>query len=140
MSESFGVVIFPDAVQGPAYLGRCLCRNVRYRASGAWRNLCNCHCESCRRAAGAPFVAWGTIDRDRFEIVAGELGIVCSSKDVQRGFCRLCGTTLTYAHAALASLDDPSLVAPQAHIWIRDKLAWVRIDDRLPQYQATFEG
>ena len=130
----------------PTYLGRCLCGSVQYRASGPWRNLCNCHCESCRRAAGAPFVAWGTIDRHKLEIIDGQLSIVQSSKDVQRGYCGRCGTTLTYHHAArhneidvtLVSLDDPSVLAPQAHIWVRDKLPWVQINDGLPQYNAAY--
>jgi hypothetical protein len=127
------------------YLGRCLCRSVRYEAHGAWRNLCHCHCESCRRAAGAPFVSWGTIDRDKFAVVHGALSIVRSSQDVERGFCGACGTTLTYAHArrdreidvTLASLEDPSLVTPQAHIWVRDKLPWIEITDGLPQYSRV---
>jgi hypothetical protein len=129
----------------PAHLGRCLCGSVRYRASGSWRNLCNCHCTSCRRAAGAPFVAWGTVDLDQLEFIAGRPALVRSSKNVQRGFCGVCGTTLTYAHAArakeldvtLASLEDPSSLAPRAHIWVQDKLPWIRIDDGLAQFATT---
>jgi hypothetical protein len=133
-------------VSEPNYLGRCLCGGIRYRAGGPWRNLCNCHCESCRRAAGAPYVAWGTIDQAKLELVEGRLAIVRSSENVQRGFCGRCGTTLTYAHearageidVALASLEAPASLAPQAHIWVQDKLPWVRIDDGLPQYKTTY--
>ena len=38
--------------------GGCLCGAVRYRISGSPLSSVNCHCESCRRASGAPAVAW----------------------------------------------------------------------------------
>jgi hypothetical protein len=94
---------------------------------------------------GSAFVAWGTVNRGEFQIVQGELCIVTSSKAVSRGFCSRCGSSLTYQHAdradeidvTLASLDDPSPYAPEAHIWVRDKLPWVQIHDGLPQYQTV---
>ena len=126
-------------------VGSCLCKKVRYRLTGKLRNLCYCHCDSCRRAAGAPFVAWGTIASQGFEVTHGELATINSSKDVERGFCGNCGATITYAHklrrgeidVTLVSLDDPSEIEPAAHIWVQDKLAWVQIADELPQYQTV---
>ena len=125
--------------------GRCLCNGVRFEISGLVRNLCYCHCESCRRAVGAPFVAWGTVDADVFKVVAGHLSIVNSSKNVTRGFCEKCGSSLTYQEAmrsgeidfTLVSLDDPSRCPPEMHIWVKDKLSWVQLDDALPQYQTV---
>jgi hypothetical protein len=35
---------------------------------------------------------------------------------------------------ALATFDDPQAVAPQAHIWVSEKLGWVSLDDGLPQH------
>lgn len=130
---------------GEIHLGHCLCNEVRYRISGDVRNLCYCHCESCRRATGSVFVAWGTVDRIDFQISHGELSVINSSKDVERGFCKTCGSTLTYRHIlrddeidfTLASLADSSALAPQAHIWVQDKLPWVRIADTLPQHQKV---
>lgn len=130
----------------PVYLGRCLCRTIRYRVTGELRNTCFCHCESCRRAAGAPYVAWGTIDRAALEILNGNLALVKSSQDVERGFCDHCGTSLTYSHAlrseeidiTLASLDEPMRVVPQAHIWVQDKLPWITITDSLPQHRRAY--
>ena len=127
------------------YLGRCLCRAVRYRVTGTVRDLCYCHCESCRRATGSAFVAWGTTDCTNFTITQGALTIVHSSSEVERGFCVACGSTLTYSHTrrsgeidfTLVSLENPSALQPQAHIWVRDKLPWVRIDDGLPQFQTV---
>jgi hypothetical protein len=66
---------------------------------------------------------------------------------VVRGFCAACGATLTYQHQAraeeidvtLASLDAPAALAPRDHLWVQDKLPWVRINDGLPQH-ATVRG
>ena len=124
------------------YSGRCLCGAVRYDVSGIAANLCFCHCESCRRAAGAPAVAWGTFARQRFRVTRGELAEYRSSPAVTRGFCAGCGSSLTYRHDArpgeidvtLTTLDDPSAFTPQMHVWVGDKLPWESISDGLPQF------
>jgi len=33
----------------------------------------------------------------------------------------------------LATLDEAAQLAPQMHVWVADKLPWVRIEDGLPQ-------
>jgi hypothetical protein len=124
--------------------GGCLCGRTRYRVSGTPQNLCFCHCTICRRATGAPYVAWGTFRRDAFHLLDdGACVLYRSSPRVQRGFCRHCGTSLSYAHAerdgeidvTLVTLDDPARYEPECHIWVEEKLPWVRIEDGRPQYQ-----
>jgi hypothetical protein len=126
------------------YLGGCLCGSVRYQVSGPVSNLCFCHCASCRRASGAPMVPWGTFVRENFRLTRGNLTEYRSSPAVTRGFCPACGTSLTYRNDArardidvtLATLDDPTLLAPQVHVWVGDKLPWVSINDGRPQFTA----
>ena len=123
----------------------CLCKQVQFSIIGAVRDLCCCHCASCRRAAGAPYVARGTVDIGNFQLVQGKIAIINSSKNVERGFCAACGSSLTYKHASrnheidftLASLETPAALAPHYHIWVQDKLPWVILDDGLPQYQTV---
>ena len=130
------------------YAGGCLCGSVRYQLTGPVHNLCWCHCNSCRRALGAPMVPWGTVERERVRVTRGELTEYRSSAPVLRGFCAACGTSLTYRHesrpaeidVALATLDEPALLAPRAHLWVADKLPWVVISDGLPQFSAGFGG
>ena len=125
--------------------GRCYCQKFRFLVEGPVRNLCVCHCESCRRAAGAAFVAWGTVDGGCFHVLSGTLSVIRASPEVERGFCDACGTSLTYRHVqrsgeidfTLVSLDDPTLLQPQAHVWVQDKLPWVEIVDGMPQYQTV---
>jgi hypothetical protein len=124
------------------YQGGCLCGRVRYQASGEAKNLCFCHCTSCRRAIGAPMVPWGTFAAANFAIVQGVLSEYHSSPPVTRGFCAGCGTSLTYRHdkrggeidVTLSSLDDPEALVPQMHIWVEDKPSWVIIGDDLAQH------
>jgi len=123
--------------------GGCLCGAVRYEARGAGRHQVFCHCATCRRAAGASPVAWVTFDADSFRVTKGELARFRSSERVQRGFCRDCGTALTYAHArrpadldvTTASLDDPAAFPPKRHILLADRVDWAPLADGLPQFR-----
>ena len=130
------------------YAGGCLCGAVRYEITGAVSNPCFCHCASCRRATGAPMVPWGTFVREAMRVTRGRLSEYRSSAQVWRGFCARCGTSLTYRHEArpteidvtLATLDDPMLLAPATHVWVKDRLPWVAIGDALPRYEAGTAG
>jgi hypothetical protein len=130
------------------YAGGCLCGAVRYEITGPVSNPCYCHCTTCRRATGAPLVPWGTFAREAVRIVRGRLSEFRSSAQVSRGFCAHCGTSLTYRHEArageidvtLATLDDPTLVPPRMHVWVKDRLPWVAIGDDLPQLPAGTAG
>ena len=90
-------------------------------------------------------MAWVTFDEAAFTIFASALTRYESSPRVIRGFCRVCGTLLTYEHAdrageidvALVTLDDGSGLVPKRHIWVQDKLPWVEIDDGLPQFESV---
>jgi hypothetical protein len=44
---------------------------------------------------------------------------------------------VTAAGVALAVFDDRNAVAPTGHIWIREKINWVKPEDGLPQYPGT---
>jgi hypothetical protein len=130
------------------YTGGCMCGAVRYQLTGEGTNLCCCHCASCRRAAGAPAVPWGTFARAAFSVTRGHLAEYRSTPPVLRGFCAQCGTSLTYRHerhaaeidVTLASLDDPGALAPTMHVWVSDKLPWESISDGLPQFERAPPG
>lgn len=129
----------------PTYTGRCFCGEVQFKVTGPDMFACHCHCESCRRASGAPFVTWTTFARDKLVFTSGTIVEHHSTAGVTRGHCGVCGTSLTYEHVdragqidiTLASLDDAPQIEPRAHIWVEDKVAWLSIDDGLPQYQTT---
>ena len=128
-----------------AYSGRCFCGQVRFELTGKPAFACHCHCESCRRAAGAAFVTWVTFDLDGFSLTSGAIAEYRSSPGVRRGHCAACGTTITYAQdkrpeeidIVVSSLDTTEGIEPEAHIWVEDKAPWLVINDDLPQYRTT---
>jgi hypothetical protein len=129
----------------PTFSGRCFCGQVRYDIVGEPVFACHCHCESCRRAAGAPFVTWISFACDSVIVRCGTISEYPSSPGVRRGHCASCGTTLTYwwerrpheIDITVSSLDDAAGIEPGAHIWVEDKVSWLVINDGLPQYKTT---
>ncbi len=125
--------------------GRCLCGQVTWSATGQMRWTAYCHCESCRRAGSAPFVAlFGMADEGL--TWSGPVGSYASSEDVERGFCRSCGSPLFYrnpvrwpneTHIPAATLEDPSVYAPKAHVYYSERLPWIEMRDGLPKYDGT---
>jgi hypothetical protein len=92
---------------------------------------------------GSPFFARALFDQ-RALTVDGETARYPSSAALDRVFCKTCGTRLfsrrtngTVVGIALATFDDRNAFAPSEHIWVSDKMDWVRLDDGLPQYQGT---
>ena len=125
--------------------GGCLCGAIRYRATGAPTSTMICHCQTCRRAAGSPVVAWLTFAKADFALTKGKLNEFSSTAPVLRGFCATCGTPLTYTHAkspdsidvTTCSLDDPQAFPPTHHSWLSDDVGWIRFGDGLPAFQES---
>jgi len=130
---------------GPVRTGGCHCGAVRFEAGGDPFHATICHCGDCRRAAGAPMVAWFSVPRTGFRVVSGTMRLYASSARAERGFCGDCGTTLTFAAHDLpgeidvttASLDDPALVPPWDHVQFAAHLPWVVPGDGLPRFPGT---
>lgn len=122
--------------------GGCACGAIRYVARGKPMAVAFCHCSFCRRAAGAPLVAWAMWPMDRFEIRSGKQSVHTSSPGVQRGFCGGCGTQLTFVadflpglvDVTVASMDAPDRLPPSMHIWASKKLPWLELGDTLPRH------
>jgi hypothetical protein len=125
--------------------GGCLCGAIRYRLSGPPLHSNVCHCETCRRASGAPAVGWITCAVDKVEFTRGKPSEHRSSPPVLRGFCAACGSSLTWKHEGAAgsidittaSLDDPDAFPPDHHLWLSDGVKWARFADELPKYPRS---
>ena len=60
---------------------------------------------------------------------------------VERGFCAICGSTMTFARPELneisvfaGTLDDPDSIVPTGHAFYDDHISWLEINDNLPRY------
>jgi hypothetical protein len=120
--------------------GGCLCGAVRLKARGEPINVRVCHCRNCQKAMGSPFFARALFPQDALTL-EGDSGRYPSSDAIDRVFCKNCGTRLlswrtngTAAGVALATFDDRNAFAPTEHIWVSEKMHWVKLDDGLPQY------
>jgi hypothetical protein len=115
--------------------GGCLCGSARYTTTGEPRSVGLCHCQSCRRAGGAPVVSWFVVSLDEFSMT-GALTHYASSAEVVRGFCATCGTPISYAHSdapdlieiTSATLDEPDRFVPTRESWLSEKIAWMCVD------------
>ncbi len=120
--------------------GGCLCGAVRFKAEGEPINVRICHCRNCQMAMGSPYYARALFPQDALT-VEGETSRYPTSERLDRVFCTRCGTRLfswrtngTAAGVSLAAFDDRNAFAPTEHIWVSEKIDWVRLDDGLPQY------
>jgi hypothetical protein len=124
--------------------GGCLCGAIRYEGIGKPYNVTHCHCEDCRKSAGAPFVTWASFSRDNFKFTNEKPREIAWAGRV-RSFCPACGTALTFMSepdadeidVAVATFDQPNVVTPADHIWTADRISWIKLADNLPQHARS---
>ncbi len=128
--------------------GGCYCGAVRYQIATlpVWSG--HCHCRSCQMALGGAFATWAKVAAEDFAVIKGEIQHIEKTSGIRRGFCRDCGTTLTYAALnevegqdwsadawfSAVTLDDPSIAQPKAHIFVSHQQPWIKLDDGLPTF------
>lgn len=124
--------------------GSCLCGRVRYEISGPVTSASHCHCRLCRKAHGAAFATYATVDLEQHRFVAGQALVrqFNSSATVVRCFCDGCGSPLTWQDESrfpgrisfpLAGLDDVPERVEQHHIFVGSGACWFTIHDSWPQ-------
>jgi len=123
--------------------GGCLCGAVRYEALGDPLDTCHCHCERCRRSSGSAFAT----------AVGFPVGAVIwlkerptsyrSSESASRLFCPHCGSSVAHHWVDISTmwpfigtLDDPESVTPEFHLYTKEQLSWIKLDDDLPRHPA----
>jgi hypothetical protein len=122
--------------------GGCLCGAVRYRIEALPTDIAYCHCRMCQKASGAPVMAWATVPASAFAWTRGRPSPHRSSDRAGRLFCRECGSQLVFRvlsepdrlDITVASLDDPTGVTPEYHIWTSSRLPWFDTTDQLPRH------
>jgi hypothetical protein len=122
--------------------GGCDCGRVRYRLKTSPMFTQCCHCYRCQRRTGSAFVINALIEEDRVE----SLGLqpekrTCHAANFNHQHlfeCPVCCVTLwsTYdseggftRFVRVGTLDDPSKIKPDIHIYVSSKQPWVSIPD-----------
>lgn len=122
-----------------AVKGRCLCGAVTFSADVAKLDVDACHCSLCRRWSAGPFIGLPH-DGDVTFTGAENIGVYPSSEWAERGFCKVCGSSLYYhllgtEHYSFSAsaLDDQSGLTLIAQIFIDEKPGYYDLANDTPK-------
>ena len=130
--------------------GGCSCGAVRYRLTSEPLFTHCCHCLNCQRQTGSAFVINLLIEADRVELLAGDPQPVDVPRDdgsVQRIYrCPTCQVAVfsEYGRPEVrfvrgGTLDQPSGITPDVHIYTRSKLPWVTLPETAPAFEEYYD-
>jgi hypothetical protein len=130
--------------------GGCACGAVRYRLTSDPLFTHCCHCVNCQRQTGSAFVINLLIETNRVELLAGDPQPVDVPRDdgsTQRIFrCPTCQVAVFSEYGRpevrfvrAGTLDRPSSVEPDVHIFTRSKLGWVTLPDSTPAFDVYYD-
>ncbi len=131
----------------PVTRGSCLCGGVRYEIHGPLRPVTVCHCSQCRKTSGHVVAATEAPTEAIQLLQATTLTWFKSSDTAERGFCSRCGGNLFWRETArtvrvtsvmAGTLDGPTGLSIDRHIFVADKLDYYDILDGCPQAAAWF--
>jgi hypothetical protein len=131
--------------------GGCACGAVRYRLNSKPMFVHCCHCRDCQRQTGSAFVINALIETDRIALLSGEpesVGVPTDSgrpHDIYR--CPKCRTALwsdygrrpTLRFVRVGTLDEPSALSPDVHIFTRSKVPWVGLPSNVPAFDVYYD-
>ena len=132
--------------------GGCACGRMRYRLTSKPMFVHCCHCKDCQRQTGSAFVINALIETDRVEPISGETEPVPVPTDSGRPHvihrCATCKTAV-WSHyggverlsfVRVGTLDEPSALPPDIHIYTRSKLPWVALPAGVPAVEAYYNS
>jgi len=120
--------------------GRCYCGQAQLKCQSP-RTVLYCHCDYCRRAAGAPVTPFAEFEAENVDVQSEYLKSVSVNAGVTRWFCGNCGSPImgTYdylpnmTYVSLGVLNDAEQLEPVTHAHFGSKYAWLHIADDLPK-------
>ena len=102
------------------------------------------HCTDCQRHSGSPFVVNAWTEEKNFELLQGHLETTTlessgSNTSFKICFCPTCSTSIYSQYQAskcvfvrVHTLDNPSGLSPDVHIWTRSKPDWLDVTKIVP--------
>lgn len=126
--------------------GSCLCGAVRLEIQEPLEHAPEaCHCSQCRKQTGSFLIAVN-VRRTALHVEGNEsVAWYQSSEKVQRGFCKVCGSTLfwkpviegyEWTGVAMGCFDTPLSLRISKHTFVGDKGGYYEINDGAPQSDA----
>lgn len=125
--------------------GGCQCGRVRYALHAEPTSASICHCRMCQKAFGSFFAPFVTTQASDVSWTHGAPTLFQSSSLVERGFCRDCGTPLSFRFTdrstisiSHGSLDDPARIKPSSNIGEEARMPW--LTDVIALHGSTTES
>ncbi len=118
--------------------GSCLCGAVTFEAVNPSRRATACHCSQCRKQSGHHWASSTVSDADM--TIKGDVRWYAASEFAKRGFCPTCGSFLFWkmpsedkTSFSLGTIDGPTGLPLQRHIFVAHKGDYYEIADGVPQ-------
>jgi len=131
--------------------GGCSCGEVRYRLASAPMFVHCCHCLNCQKHTGTAFVINLLIEAARVELLGATpqpVTMPLNGGTPNRIFrCPKCQVAVWSEYGGRSqilfvrggTLDTPSAVSPDVHIYTRSKLPWVALPASVPAFEAYYD-
>lgn len=126
------------------YKGSCLCGSVAFEVRGALTSPSACHCGQCRKQSGHYWSATNANDAEFKLTTQDGLRWFSASDTAKRGFCARCGSFLFWKRQgsdriaiSMGSLDPPTGLRLDRHIFVADKGDYYQIADDIPQLETS---
>jgi hypothetical protein len=130
--------------------GGCACGAVSYRLASQPMFVHCCHCLNCQRQTGSALVVNLLIEADRVQVLAGAPQPVDAPRDEgssQRFFrCPDCQVAIFSEYGPPevrfvrgGTLDDPTGITPDVHIYVRSKVGWVTLPEGTPAFHVYYD-
>ncbi|MDE0878666.1 MAG: GFA family protein [Sphingomonas bacterium] len=117
-------------------IGSCLCGQVTYTCSKSPFWSVNCHCRSCQKLSGAPYVSAFSVPADSFRVTGQTVDfrrLAEAGHEVTTTHCAACGSRVhaqsagaTHLMNVFAStLADPSGYLPISNVYLSEAAHWI---------------
>ena len=131
--------------------GGCTCGHVRYRMSSGPLIVHGCHCTWCQRQSGTAFATNAIIESDRVSLLQGDVEEMMIPSPGGKGQlmarCPKCRVTVWsqyyfggyrkyFKFIRAGTLDDPTAMPPDVHIFTSTKQPWVLLP---PEHKVVAE-
>jgi hypothetical protein len=132
--------------------GGCACAAIRYRLASRPMFVHCCHCRDCQRQTGSAFVLNALIETDRVSLLSGTPEPVAvptaSGRPQSIHRCPVCKVAVWSVYGGVdkllfvrvGTLDDPAVLTPDVHIYVRSKLLWVALPDGARSFEAYYDS
>ena len=122
----------------------CQCGQLTYTLHKPPKVVLACHCTECQKLSTSPFSVTAMVAADAIEF-SGELKEWSRSSDSgntnSAKFCPGCGNRIYHYNPDDPStiklklkpvkLEDDHLFEPTVHVWLSEKLSWVKIPEHV---------